>query len=175
MKHLFSLLLSTIALTFSLQISAQDEEVSQTDSADFKVLTIGGKITDHEDKKMKKVIVELFEENKVVDSYKTKGNGKFGFELMNDKIYTLQLSKDGFYIKRITINTSLPDGVKEEFFFDFDIGLVPELEEDVKAKDESLYDFPSAIIHFDDRKKEFHFDKNYTRDLMKDIRASARD
>ncbi len=173
MKYGIKLVATLLVLTFASHIRAQDEVDSDAPAEEegFTALVISGQITDEKDKTVKAVNVELFEGNEVVSAFYTKKNGKFKFQLLDGHHYTIQLTKSGYVSKRISVNTNLPAEDDNTYYFDFDIGLVPE--EGNKVKDETLYEYPSAIIGFDDRRTDFYFDEKYTRSLMKDIRTST--
>lgn len=173
MKYGIKLLAPLLFLTFASHIHAQDDSDAQVavEEEVFQALIIGGVITDENDKNLKGVKVELYEGNEVVDAFSTKGNGKFKFQLLNDHLYTIQLSKDGYLLKRVSVNTALPKDDDNTYYFDFDLGLIPVAENAVA--DETLYEYPSAIIEFNDKKSSFYFDENYTKQLMRDIRTST--
>lgn len=134
----------------------------------FDVLDISGEIT-HGDASLDGVLVELFEGNKVVDAFETKKNGKFKFTLMSEEIYTIQLTKKGYYTKRISVNTKVPSEIEDTYKFDFDINV--DAKED-KEYDGYLVEYPSALIAYDKKKDEFIFDKTYTKSYFEEIEAS---
>lgn len=144
---------------------AQDEGTES-----FEALDISGAISADEDY-LAGVLVELFEQNKVVDAFETKSNGKFKFTLFNDHIYTIQLTKEGYYTKRISVNTKLPEGYDNTMRFDFDINLDSKTD---KSFDEYLVEYPSALISFDAKRGEYGFDKDYTRSYFEEIDAANR-
>ena len=141
----------------------------QKDVKVFPALTISGTITHGEDV-LAGVTIDLYEGNNVIESTVTKKNGKFKYKLNNDHIYTIDLIKEGYFTKRISINTALPDGDDNFYDFDFDIDL-----ESTKDKnyDAQLAEYPSALIAYDRRKKEFGFDKNYTRTYFDEIEGKS--
>lgn len=134
----------------------------------YEVLTIAGEITEGEET-LDGVMVELYEGNKVVDSFETKKNGKFKFRLYSEQIYTIQLTKSGYYVKRISVSTRMPAEIEDAYKFDFDINLDSKAE---KNFDEYLVEYPSALISFNAKQDEFGFDRNYTRSYFKEIEVS---
>lgn len=131
----------------------------------FDALRIKGEIT-YGEATMGDVVVELWEGNKVVESFETKKNGKFKFSLQNGQIYTIQLTKEGFYTKRISVDTRLPKDVEDSYDFEFDINIDALAD---KRYDEAVAEYPSALIAYDPRKDAFFFDKNYTKAYFHDI------
>jgi hypothetical protein len=151
------------------QIWAQDYDPDESSNA-FEVLDIRGIISNADDG-IPEVLVELYENNKVVDSFETKKNGKFKFTLMNDEIYTIQLTKGGYYTKRISVNTKIPREYDDIYFFEFDIN-IDSMEE--KNYDVQLVEYPSALIGFDQEKEEFASDKVYTKTYFAELEIPLR-
>lgn len=159
-------ILIVTSLAFS-QIKAQEYDSEETSNG-FEVLDISG-IISNDDYGLPNVLVELYENNKVVDSFETKKNGKFKFTLISDEIYTIQLTKDGYYTKRISVNTKMPKGYDNVYSFDFDINI--DLKEG-KNYDSQLVEYPSALIEFDKKKDEYVFDKTYTKTYFTELEAA---
>lgn len=158
--------ISIIAVLGSISIPAFTQDTSAVES--FEILSIGG-IISHLDEPIEGVKVELWEGNKVVSETLTKKNGKFKFTLFSEKIYTIELSKKSYYAKRVSINTKL-NGADADFQkFPFDIGMTLKGE---KQFDEYLKDYPVALIEYHRTRKEFVFDKEYTRSYMSEISPS---
>jgi len=147
----------------SIPMTAQDTTADE----EFTVLKIEGEITNKTDK-LDGVLVELYEQNKMVDAFETKKNGKFKFNLYNNHIYTIQLTKEGYNTKKVTINTKVPEDYGDEISYLFDI----ELDEfsAVEEEKETLLEYPIAIISFDERKGEFLFNQAYTKGLIEDLK-----
>lgn len=164
MKRAYSLLLFVFLWSISIPVISQDETAVEA----YEVLEISGVIS-HNDKGLGESLVELFEGNKVIDAFETKNNGKFKFNLMNEKIYTIQISKKGYYTKRISVSTKMPQGIDDDFKFAFDIGMTMKEE---AAYDPYLSEYPSALIAYDEKRKEFRYDKDYTKSYFDEIEPS---
>jgi hypothetical protein len=132
------------------------------------VLKIGGIITAKTDK-LGEVLVELYEQNKMVDAYETKKNGKFKFELYNNHIYTIMLTKGGYHTKKITVDTRVPEDFDDLIDYAFDIELDKKTEELADDR-ETLLEYPIAIISYDPKQESFIYDKNYTKVLVKELK-----
>lgn len=62
-----------------------------------------------EDKKLKNVQIELFEENTKIKTAVTDENGSFSFRLEMNKNYFIEASKQGMVTEKITIKTQIPE------------------------------------------------------------------
>jgi hypothetical protein len=160
-------LIASLLLSISIPTTAQDETAVEP----YTVLEISG-IISHLDKGLEDALVELFEGNQVVDAFETKSNGKFKFNLLNEKIYTIQITKKEFYTKRISVSTKMPAGMEDSFKFDFDIGMT--LKEEA-SYDPILSEYPSALISFDAKRSEFRYDKDYTKTYFDEIEGANND
>lgn len=166
MKLPFQIILPIFLLLCAPSLGqAQDNDTTSVGS--YEVLDINGKITHGEDA-LDGVLVELFEGNRVVDAFETKKNGKFKFTLLNNQIYTIQLTKDGYYTKRISVNTNMPSDYEDTYRFEFDINL--DSREDQEF-DKYLVEYPSALIAFEKKKDRFNFDKDYTKSYFDEIQS----
>ena len=155
-----------LVLTCTLCTSTSTAQEMSLDGPEaYEVLQISGEITSGRDPQ-EGVTVQLFRANKVIEVFETKKNGKFKFMLMSNEIYTIQLVKDGYYTKRISVNTYVPEDVTGDFDFDFDINVDSKKTHDY---DPYLVEYPSAIISYSKKKKEFIFDKDYTESYFEDI------
>lgn len=163
MKSLCYAVLFTMLYSISIPLIAQDSSSVET----FEVLDISGVIS-FEDKGLEEVKVELFEGNTIVDAFETKKNGKFKFTLYSSRIYTIQLSKSGYYTKRISVNTNVPTDYQDVGKFQFDIGMTSKTDAEY---DPYLSEYPSALIAFDEKKREFNYDKQYTKSYFDEIEA----
>ena len=172
MKYGIKSIGSILLLTFASHIHAQTDadSITVTEEEHFQALVIGGMVVDNDNKPIKGALVELYEGNNVVSSFKTRRKGTYKFQLLNNYIYTLQFSCDGFITKRISVNTALPAEVDDTFAFTMDPTLLPASQH--RLKGENLYEYPSTIVQYDERRNNFIQDERYSRKLMRDIRSS---
>lgn len=157
------------ALFFSTFIPMHAQDTTAVE--EFIVLKIGGEIT-YKAEKMSGVLVELYEQNRMVDAMETKKNGKFKFALYNNHIYTIQISKDGYFTKKIEVNTTVPNEFEDEVEYPFDM----ELEEyvaNVSPKTEDLLEYPIALIAYDKKEQGFKYHKEYTKGLIEELKSSS--
>lgn len=165
MSRILTILILTTCLAFNSTAYSQEDEVVDEP---FDVLDIGGSIT-HGEENLADVKITLYEGNKVVDESLTKKNGKFKFTLMSNEIYTLELTKKGYYTKRVSVNTKLPPEVDDTYKFMFDLSLDSKEE---KKLDKYLVEYPAVLIEYSAKKDEFVFDKAYTTSYFDELEMS---
>lgn len=112
-------------------------------------------IVDENNSKLKDIQVNIYDGNQLILS--EKASKKFDFDLLANKHYTIELSKAGYYTKRIIVETNTGT-LKPSEPFEFKIELIknnPEIKE-------NTFDFPVAVIKYKE-KKGFYFIsiKNY--------------
>lgn len=127
-------------------------------------VNFSGYLVDENNKGMKDVTINLYEENNLVSS--TKWAKKFSYDLKLQSYYTLELVKDDFIPKRIAISTFEGDKGAEPFMF------VMELIKKRPGVDDSEMDFPSAIIEYKKTKGEFNFNSDYSRSIKREQEAA---
>lgn len=119
-----------------------------------------GYLTDQNNKKLKQVTIKLYDENEIISSNLV--NNKFNYTLSANKHYTLEIEKDGFFVKRIAISTVDAQNTSEPFSF------IVEMIEKNDTTDDSASDFPSAIIEYKKSKKAFDFNTTYAKSVKKE-------
>ncbi|MGD1845100.1 MAG: hypothetical protein ACFB10_06870 [Salibacteraceae bacterium] len=131
-----------------------------TSEPDSFLLNVFGFIYD-KDVKIKEATVTLYDGNRIVKTIQTKKNGKFLFQLNRNRDYTIEIKKDTYVTKRVSISTKVPHGVGWLPDFDFDTSLLKV--EKFRGIDISDLDFPSALIAYDTKDKEMDFSKTYSK------------
>lgn len=154
---------------FIATMSPQKSITAQTSSS-YEVLQISGNIIGKQGN-LEGVLVELFRDNEVVSSFESTQKGKYRFDLASGYIYTIQLSKAGFYTKRISVNTKIPAGYDDMHTFEMDFTL-----ESVEEKnyDNHLIEYPAVLIAFDSKQAGFTFDREYTNSYVNELENSAK-
>lgn len=111
----------------------------------------------------RKIHVNLLIDDKRIDSTVVDGNQAFGFYLKRNLIYAIEVVKEGYKTKTIGISTKLPDDVREKpyFKFSFQVPLDKIGEEEKKIK--GIFDFPTAIIYYNDETGQFDYGLDETR------------
>lgn len=92
---------------------------------------------------------------------------KVYFTLKRDRNYTVQISKDGFVPRLVSISTYVPSSVplKPIFRFEFEV----EMLEQVKGEDNFYIDFPVALVSFNKSKDCFEHSRKYTSRIKREI------
>lgn len=122
-------------------------------------VNFSGYMVDEENKNMKDVTINLYEENNLIST--VSWAKKFSYDLKLQKYYTLELVKEGYLPKRIAISTFEGDKGAEPFMF------VMELIKKHEGVDDSDADFPSAIIEYKKNKGQFNFNVDYSKSVKK--------
>jgi len=128
------------------------------------LLDFSGKVIT-ESKKDNKVLIKLYEGNKVVSKYQTKRNGKFIMNLERNKKYTLEFAQTDYITKRIMIDTKVnPKEAASAKEFKFDVSLIKA----EKGINYSSLDFPIALIEFEQVLGQFNYNKAYTERMLEE-------
>lgn len=106
---------------------------------------------DEKNEKLKDIQVVIYDGNEVI--LNEKSSKKISFNLLPNKYFTLELSKEGYYTKRIMIETHAGKTQPPQNF-EFKIELV-KISIESQEKDS---DFPVGIIKYAKNKGGFHFD-----------------
>ena len=122
-------------------------------------LPLLGSITE-QGKRCAGATINLYEDNDVINTFKTPRNGRFQLLLHSNKYYTLEVTKKGFVQKRIVIDTDMDNLQKSAPVYQCDLDIVPN--HLFRGIDIGDLDFPMAIVRFDTKTREFTHDKIYT-------------
>ena len=110
--------------------------------------------------KIKNIQVFLYLENDIVDSTNIDSSKDFSYPLEQNKHYCLKIIAGGYIIRYITIDTSLPYGVKSNPMFVFEFTM--ELKKEMKGVDDYYLDFPIAHINYNAKSDKFDYSHRYT-------------
>ncbi|MBL7888536.1 MAG: hypothetical protein JNL24_03225 [Bacteroidia bacterium] len=93
----------------------------------------------------------------------------FSFSLLRNSHYSIEVSKDGYISRLVSIDTRIPDDVQvkavNKFVFEFEVDLVKE----IKMKDDFYIDFPIAIISYNATRGAFENHDDYTKHIKEKI------
>ena len=119
--------------------------------------------------------VNLYSNNKRIDSLVVAGNQEFGFYLERNSTFLIEILKEGFVKKTLSISTDLPDEVKVRsyFTFGFQIPLVRKQESDEDKLVKYIDELPTAYIFYNDQIRKFDYSKDYSR-ALKEKQKNAR-
>ena len=122
-------------------------------------LPLAGSVTE-QGKRCAGATITLYEDNDVINSFKTPRNGRFQLLLHSNKYYTLEVTKKGFVQKRIAIDTDMDNHQRIAPVYQCDLDIVPNYL--FKGIDIGNLDFPMAIVRFNTKTMEFTHNDIYT-------------
>lgn len=118
------------------------------------------------------VTVRLFKENEELIWEEVSNipyhEHSFTFSLFGNCHYSIEVSKDGYISRLVSINTTLPNDViikGNKFIFEFEV----ELQKSVNIKDDFYLDFPIAIISYNTKSGVFENHDDYTKHIKEKI------
>ncbi len=113
---------------------------------------------------IKNAEIKIYDGNEVVETVKTDSEGRFSTKLKQNKQYTIEVSKNNYVSKKISISTKTSAQIERTKVFAFRLNIRKNKEIDEKAED-SVLDFPFALVNYNDQLGYFQYDVKYTRDI----------
>lgn len=115
----------------------------------------------------KGVTVKLYCGNEEVMSIDSTEFSKVYFTLKRDMNYTVEISKEGYVPRLVSISTFVPKNIplRPLFRFEFEVEMLKE----VKGHDNIFVDFPVALVSFNRSKDCFEYSKKYTTRIKQEI------
>ena len=101
--------------------------------------------------------VTVYQGGSKVNSVKTGAGGLFSFKLDMNKLYTIEVSKEGYISKKINFDTSIPEDMGGIWVREFAISVMRNCE----GVDYSALKEPVDKIKYNARRKDFDSDKDY--------------
>ena len=115
-------------------------------------------------------IVDVFLGNELIQETTTNDHGELHVVLMRNKIYTLVFMKDNLVDRMVSINTTMPILPNQEVY-KFDCAL--DMMEGRKPRGNwDAFDFPYALVYFNEKAFHYEFDKKYTAAIKKEIKET---
>ena len=111
--------------------------------------------------------VNLMRNEQLIESKVIKGNNEFKFDLKKNNFYAVKISKEGYVQRTIIVDTKLAEMHNGYYKFAFDTELIEESKAD-KLNAEAL-NMPIAHISFDERKRWFTYNAEYTKEIKRKI------
>lgn len=112
-----------------------------------------------EDVRLKDYEVKVYDGNSLVMNFFVPNTKGFSVSLDQEKSYTIEISKEGFFEKRIAINTLIYGTQKFQYEIAFDAEVVAK---DNPFVDPYYLDFPASIIRFNSDEACFEVNEKYT-------------
>ncbi|HEY6163126.1 MAG TPA: hypothetical protein VI112_18000 [Bacteroidia bacterium] len=132
-------------------------------------LEISGKVTASDDKGKGMFTVYLSRDNNVLDSMIIGAGKVFKFTLQKNSYYTIRITRKGYVTRSVSINTGLPKGVSTDPLFRFHFDMMLLKEGQVRTKNKEAFDFPIALITYDNKKGWFDYSRKYTALVKKEM------
>ena len=123
--------------------------------------------------------VRVFDKNEVLSTTYSDKKGKFEVLLLKDSKFTVEISKEGYYPKRILFITEVTPGVGKLPALKLEAELISlEVYKDIESttpEATSILDFPSFIIEYDDDLDDFTYREAYYRHITDGIKNIGND
>lgn len=137
-------------------------------TTDTSCLQLSGKVLKLKTTSSNSYTVALVHEGKVVETKLIKGNREFKFFLNKNKFYTIQILKEGYITRTVSIDTKLEQQNEGIYSFAFDTELIDETE--AQNLNKKALEMPIAHIYFNPKKKKwFTYNEEYTKQVKKNI------
>lgn len=144
-------------------------------SMDTVCLEITG-IVKHEGTLIDGVTIKLYKENEEMEMTEITStpyhDHSFKFKLLKDSYYAIEVSKDGYITRLISISTQLPPDVNVNPIFKYEFHL--EMFKTQEGLDDYYLDFPVALIDYDANKDLFISHEKYTKFIKGKIKESIK-
>lgn len=111
--------------------------------------------------------VELIEGNQVVETITCDDKKDFTFYLHEDKYYAIKIYKKGYAPKLISLNTNYNKTTYSDWRYQLEF--IAELinESEFVTLDPETQDFPAAVIEFNEKRKLFNYNEEYTKNIKR--------
>lgn len=120
----------------------------------FGQIIFTGFIVNENNKKLTNLEIKIYEDNSLIFSEITAR--KFSYNLWLNKYYTIEISKKGYYTKRIAVSTLASRYDVDPY--ECNIELIKKRD----GLDESWFDFPAAIIEYKQQEGGFSHNTYYS-------------
>lgn len=125
------------------------------------------------DKKVKQTTVKVICQGKLYKTIEVK-NGKVEIELPCNDEYLIEFIADGFFVKRIAINTHVEVGVEKVPLLELTMNLVKAHKPGILEEDYDLLDFPVAYMAFNLEEGFYDINKEHSAILYKTLYESEK-
>jgi hypothetical protein len=157
--------IKTLAMAFLFLLGLVNDVLAGNKPTDTSDFVINGLIIQTNKKMNQKCKLELFYENKVIDSSIVKLNKPFEFKLKKNVWYTIRVTKEGFVPLLISFNTELgQNDIVENNSFAFETELI-DIDQS-KFLDRDLIDFPVGLVSYNKNNRKFEARDLYTQNYI---------
>lgn len=116
--------------------------------------------------KIKDYTINIYIRNQLLRSVKCNSRKNFQANVPINSYCTIEISAEGYYIKRFIFDTSIPEDYTNlipEFKFDMDVFS----EEELSGVNTSALDMPVGVVKYNNKKERFEHNKSYTKKMKK--------
>ena len=103
--------------------------------------------------------------NRSTVKIEVKSSNRFKAYLPINSYITIEITAPEFHNKRFAFDSHVPADLKKIPSYEFDMDIFSE--EELKGVNTSLLDFPIGLVDYNERKKEFLRNKEYTKKMKK--------
>lgn len=128
-------------------------------------LQVAVKLTD-KGKAVHNFTISVFNEGKCIDTILVVNSNPKYIDLKTNKTYTVFYKSNDSLEKIIIVNTKLPENISKKIK-GYKVQIQVELDHTYSKQKDDAYDFPSAIIKYNEKSKNFDYVKNYHKQVHK--------
>lgn len=160
MKNLIYAAILLLFVISSISVFSQKNNgfIDSREQAEGWYLPVFGQVFE-DGKKCEDASVKVYLENEELGTFPISKKGGFRLELDLDNFYTIEVSKNGFITKRVSVDTHMDENVVDYAAYDCFINLHPVNE--VTGVDTDYFDFPAAIVRYDAELGGFYHSDHY--------------
>lgn len=109
--------------------------------------------------------INVYDRNQLTQSFELKSSNRFTMNLPPNAFLTIEIEAPNFHTKRFIFDSHLPEGLAQIPHYEFDMDVFSE--EELSGVNTSLLDFPIGLVSYDEKKKKFLRNKDYTKKMKK--------
>lgn len=155
LKKLFLSAISILLLTVSVHAFK-----GKADS-----ILVSGKIFNNEEQ-VHKPTITVYNGNKVIKKVQFRSAKSMRFYVPRNANLTIEIAAEKFHTKRFMFDTTVPKSLKRAPGYVFDMDIFTE--DELSGVNTSILDFPIGVVRYNEKKKIFIRDKDYTKKMKKD-------
>lgn len=114
---------------------------------------------------VKKAKINIYDNNKKIKTIEVKSSNRFKAYIPINSYITIEITAPEFHNKRFAFDSHVPADLKKIPSYEFDMDIFSE--EELKGVNTSLLEFPIGLVDYNERKKEFLRNKEYTKKMKK--------
>ena len=158
--------LSLLVAGAAVGYSSNGLETPGKDKGDNPNVRIYGYISHHTEF-LEDMTVKLYCGNKVIEETLSNAIGVFRFDVSTANEFFIEISNDDFYSKRIKVSTLNMPRSRGLVTVTFEAEMISI--EELPNVDDSVFDFPAALIQYNPKRREFEDVKSYTKAVKRDV------